>query len=45
MELLNWGLIKHPLNWVTLFLMVLIFVIAAHFVLAWIQAPKKQPSS
>jgi hypothetical protein len=35
MELINYGLIKHPLNWLTVILMVLIAAIAFHFVLKW----------
>lgn len=31
MEILNWGIISHPINWVTVILMVLIAGIAFHF--------------
>lgn len=30
MEVVNWGLIKHPINWITLMLMVFIAMIAVH---------------
>lgn len=30
MEILNWGLIKHPMNWVILLLMVFIAATALH---------------
>jgi hypothetical protein len=30
MEIINWGLIKHPINWVILFLMVFIAMTALH---------------
>jgi hypothetical protein len=33
MEIVNWRIVSHPLNWVTLFLMVFIAGIAVHFVL------------
>jgi hypothetical protein len=35
MELINYNLIKHPINWVTVILMVLIGAMALHFVLKW----------
>jgi hypothetical protein len=35
MEVVNWELIKHPLNWVTVLLMVMIFGIALSLVLAF----------
>jgi hypothetical protein len=31
--LINWGIIKHPVNWITVMLMVLIAGIAIHLVL------------
>jgi hypothetical protein len=31
---INWRIVGHPLNWVTLFLMVFIAAIGAHFVLS-----------
>jgi len=34
-EIINWNLMKHPINWVTVTLMVLIFGIAIHLVLGW----------
>jgi hypothetical protein len=39
MEIINWGIIKHPINWLTLTLMVLIAAIALHFVLKWESIP------
>lgn len=33
MEVINWRIAGHPLNWVTLFLMVFISGIALHFIL------------
>ena len=33
MEILNWPLMTHPMNWVILFLMVLIASIALHLIL------------
>lgn len=33
MELINFSLIKHPLNWVIILLMVILFGIGAHLVL------------
>jgi hypothetical protein len=29
-EVLNWGIVKHPMNWVILFLMVFIAMLALH---------------
>ena len=37
MEVINWRLVGHPLNWITLFLMVFIAGIAIHFVLTYFQ--------
>jgi hypothetical protein len=34
MEIVNWKIVAHPMNWVTLFLMVFIFGIVAHLLLA-----------
>lgn len=31
MQVINWGLMKHPLNWMTIILMVLIAGAAFHF--------------
>jgi hypothetical protein len=48
MEVINWRIAKHPLNWITVFLMVFIGGIAIHFVLAHLgvqpaaQAPENQ---
>lgn len=33
MDVINWKLISHPLNWVILFLMVFIAGIGIHFIL------------
>jgi hypothetical protein len=33
MELVNWRIVKHPLNWITIFLMIFIAGIAIHFVM------------
>ena len=33
MEVVNWGLFKHPLNWLTVVLMVMIAGAAFHFVM------------
>ena len=35
MEIINVDIIKHPINWITVWLMVLIAAIAAHFVFKW----------
>jgi hypothetical protein len=32
MEVINWNLVRHPLNWVTLFLMVFIAVVAVRVI-------------
>ena len=33
MEIINWRIVGHPLNWLTVFLMVFIAGIAIHFIL------------
>lgn len=33
MQIINWGIAKSPINWLTLFLMVLLAGIAIHFVI------------
>lgn len=33
MEIINWGLVKHPMNWVIVILMVLIFGVFVHLIL------------
>lgn len=33
MDVVNWKIVSHPMNWVTLFLMVFIGGIAAHLLL------------
>lgn len=38
MEALNWGLVKHPMNWITILLMVAIAGFAVHLVLTHITA-------
>ena len=35
MQVINFEIIKHPANWFTVLLMVLIAAIAFHFVLKW----------
>jgi hypothetical protein len=32
-EIINWGLVKHPMNWVIVILMVLIFGVFVHLIL------------
>jgi hypothetical protein len=39
-EVINWRLVGHPLNWVTVFLMVFIASIAMHFVLSHFSSKK-----
>jgi len=39
MEIINFELIKHPINWVIVILMVLIAAMALHFVLKWESLP------
>lgn len=34
-KVINWGLLKHPINWVTVTLMVLIAGIAIHYLLMY----------
>lgn len=38
MEVINWKLVTHPLNWVILFFMVFIASLALHFVLSYVTA-------
>ena len=46
MELINWRITKHPLNWVTVFLMTFIAGIAIHFVLQSVgMAPAAGPAN
>lgn len=33
MEVINWRIASHPLNWITVFLMIFIAGIAFHFIL------------
>jgi hypothetical protein len=35
MEVINYELLRYPINWITVLLMVLIAAIAFHFVLKW----------
>ena len=42
MEIVNWGLLKHPLNWLTIVLMLLIAGFAGHLLLS---AAGIEPSS
>jgi hypothetical protein len=37
MKIINWDIVSHPLNWVTLFLMVFFFGVILHFVLGHYQ--------
>jgi hypothetical protein len=41
-KIINFGLLKHPLNWVIVVMMILIAGIAAHYILTYasIQGPK-----
>lgn len=39
MEVINFEIIRHPINWITVILMVLIAAIAFHFVLKWESLP------
>lgn len=39
--ILNWELLKHPLNWVVVLLMVMIFGIALHLVLDYYNVTPK----
>jgi preprotein translocase subunit YajC len=32
-NIINWGLLRHPMNWLTLILMVMIAAAAFHFVM------------
>lgn len=41
MEIINWRLISHPLNWVTLFLMVFIALFLFHMVADWTSGKQK----
>lgn len=38
-KVINFEIIKHPINWITVILMVLIAAIALHFVLKWESIP------
>jgi hypothetical protein len=38
-SVINWGLLKHPLNWAIVVLMILIAGAALHFVLAALNSP------
>jgi hypothetical protein len=43
MEVINWRIAGHPLNWITLFLMVFIAALAIHFTLTLFgQVPQSQ---
>lgn len=48
MGVINWRLVQHPLNWVTVFLMVFLVGLLAHFSLtyfaSWQSAAKSQPN-
>lgn len=38
MEIINWRIVGHPLNWITVFLMLFIAALGAHFVLTYFGA-------
>lgn len=42
MEIINWRLVSNPLNWVVLFLMVLIAGIAMHLILSYLPTVETQ---
>jgi hypothetical protein len=44
-KVINIGLLKHPLNWVIVVLMVLIAGIAAHFILSYASVKGLGPKS
>jgi len=39
MRIVNWDIIKHPVNWFTVILMVVIAGFAAHYILKWETSP------
>lgn len=41
MEIINWKIASHPINWVVVFLMVFIASIAVHFLLSNFTTPAK----
>jgi hypothetical protein len=43
-KIINFEILKHPLNWLTVILMVLIAGIAFHFFLQWQTTAKTNPS-
>lgn len=45
MQVVNWGLLKHPLNWLTIILMVLIGGAAFHFLAAHVSQRSDASSS
>jgi hypothetical protein len=40
MEIINFGMLKHPMNWLTITLMVLIAGVAVHLILQYFGAQK-----
>lgn len=42
MQIINWDLASHPMNWMTVFLMVFFASIAAHLILSSL-APEEKP--
>jgi hypothetical protein len=43
MQVINWRIVSHPLNWITVFLMVFIAAIGVHFILTYFgQVPAAQ---
>lgn len=45
MQILNWKILSHPINWVVLFLMVFIGGIAVHFILRGLGSTGPAPSA
>lgn len=35
MEFINWNIVSHPVNWITVFLMLFIGLMFAHFILSY----------
>lgn len=42
MQIINWDLASHPMNWITLFLMIFISSIVLHLILSSL-APEEKP--
>lgn len=43
--MLNWGLLKNPLNWVVVILMLVIAGMAGHLILSYFGVEPAQPTS